>query len=145
MWTVRLMQRHTRHDERNSMTENYREAAIRHFNDAELLKRSTRLDSAGHLIGFAAECAIKSALEAASPLSNEFRIHLPLLALAALKSIRSRKQSPLLNLLQSTRNGFFGDWKVSYRYFQDGHVSPEAYAKWKNLTERLFCAAGIRR
>ncbi|HIE9582139.1 TPA: hypothetical protein ACXRY6_000091 [Klebsiella variicola subsp. variicola] len=39
--------------------ENYREAAIRHLNDSEKLLESNSVDNAGHLIGFAAECAIK--------------------------------------------------------------------------------------
>ncbi len=43
--------------------ENYREAAIRHLNDSEKLLESNSVDNAGHLIGFAAECAIKYKIE----------------------------------------------------------------------------------
>ena len=41
------------------MPEDYASAAIRHFKDATALQSSGRLDNAGHLVGFAAECAIK--------------------------------------------------------------------------------------
>jgi hypothetical protein len=39
--------------------ENYEDAAVRHYDDAKALRDSGRGDNAGHLIGFAAECAIK--------------------------------------------------------------------------------------
>jgi hypothetical protein len=39
--------------------EDYQSAALRHYQNAQSLKSSGDLDNAGHLIGFAAECAIK--------------------------------------------------------------------------------------
>lgn len=44
--------------------EDFRAAAVRHYEDARALKYAGRLDNAGHLIGFAAECAIKHGIEA---------------------------------------------------------------------------------
>ena len=42
--------------------ESYEHAAMRHFADAEDLAARRRLDNAGHLIGLAAECAVKHAV-----------------------------------------------------------------------------------
>lgn len=45
--------------------DDYASAAHRHMTDAQLLYNIGRLDNAVHLAGFAAECAVKSSLEAA--------------------------------------------------------------------------------
>ena len=129
------------------MRENYGAAAIRHYTDAERLAACDRLDNAGHLIGFAAECAVKYALDRAEPSGTSPRVHFPDLANAALKQIRSRqrREYPLRNLLESTRSGFFNDWQVGARYQTDGHVNVETYRKWKSLAERALCAANLRR
>jgi hypothetical protein len=50
--------------------ERYDSAAIRHFEDAGLLKDSGKLDNAGYLIGFAAECAIKYHISSLNPSPN---------------------------------------------------------------------------
>jgi hypothetical protein len=41
------------------MDEEYREAAVRHLTDADVLAGGKRWGGAAHLVGFAAECAIK--------------------------------------------------------------------------------------
>lgn len=43
--------------------EDYQAAAIRHYLDASALRMAGRLDNAGHLIGFSAECAIKHRID----------------------------------------------------------------------------------
>src|SRR6266705_1571116 len=44
------------------MPEAYTEAAARHWTDSDLLKRTGRTANADHLVGLAAECALKSAM-----------------------------------------------------------------------------------
>jgi hypothetical protein len=129
------------------MMESYGAAAIRHYVDAETLAASDRLDNAGHLIGFAAECAVKCALNEAEPSATSPNIHFPDLANAALKRLISRRgrEYPLRNLLESSRSGFFNDWQIAARYKADGHVNAETYKKWKSLAERTLCAANLRR
>ncbi|HDZ9442607.1 hypothetical protein [Klebsiella quasipneumoniae] len=63
--------------------ENYREAAIRHLNDSERLLKINSVDNAGHLIGFAAECAIKYKIELNN--SDNPKLHFPYILAAAKK------------------------------------------------------------
>ena len=44
----------------------YRDAALRHFVDARSLAAVERWDSAGHVMGFAAECSIEHAVKEAA-------------------------------------------------------------------------------
>lgn len=46
------------------MSTNFREAAVRHFQDAELLCRVKRYANADQLYGLSAECALKSIMHA---------------------------------------------------------------------------------
>lgn len=68
--------------------ENYREAAIRHLNDSEKLLESNSVDNAGHLIGFAAECAIKYKIELNN--NDNPKMHFPYILAAAKKINRKR-------------------------------------------------------
>ena len=128
------------------MNEKYDQAAIRHFADAETLAGAQRYDNAGHLIGLAAECAIKHAFALIEPSDASPRLHLPDLANAVRKRIKfkSPREVPLRNLLESTRSGFFDDWRVSARYDATGHVDLPTYRKWESLATRTLGAAGLR-
>lgn len=57
--------------------EDYASAAIRHYIDAEKLKSSGSIDNAGHLVGFAAECALKYKISTISPDMDRPRGHFP--------------------------------------------------------------------
>jgi HEPN domain-containing protein len=60
------------------MPRDYGQAAIRHFLDAQMLAEAGRYDDAGHLIGFAAECALKKAASGfTTPPNAEIEGHLP--------------------------------------------------------------------
>jgi hypothetical protein len=129
------------------MPESHDTAAVRHYLDAEALGNASRYDNAGHLIGFAAECAIKYAFAIAEPADASPRLHLPDLANAVLKQIKSRnpREIALRNLLMSTKGGFFHDWRISARYEANGLVNPDTYRRWRTLAERALGAAGLRR
>jgi hypothetical protein len=126
------------------MPESYDEAALRHYNDAEHLAKSQRFDNAGHLVGFAAECAIKYAFEVIEQEASP-RLHLPELVNVVLKRIhgRSCRQSPLRDLLVKTRYGFFHTWRVNARYYNDGYVDSKTYQSWKDLAMRSIGAAKL--
>ena len=47
----------------SAVAECYEDAALRHFVDARSLATANRWDGAGHLIGFAAECSVKHAVQ----------------------------------------------------------------------------------
>jgi hypothetical protein len=60
------------------MASDYENSALRHYTDAEHLANSGRYDNAGHLIGFAAECALKKAAQSYFPKGQcEIDGHLP--------------------------------------------------------------------
>jgi HEPN domain-containing protein len=118
-------------------------AAIRHYKDAETLAGKKRYDNAGHLIGFAAECAIKHAIVIFHQ-DEPPHLHLPDLANKALLKIHGRNAHyhPMRKLLETTRNGFFDDWRVTARYEADG-VKMHTYEKWEKLARRAISAAGL--
>lgn len=74
------------------MGDNYEAAAVRHYADAKLLKEAGRKDGAGHLVGFAAECAIKFRIQTLQPNATSPQLHLPDLLAAARKKLAARGQ-----------------------------------------------------
>lgn len=129
------------------MAENYDSAATRHFEDAQRLAAEDCWDNAGHLIGFAAECALKHAFEIEEPEDNSPRVHLPDLAGALRRKMKGRTavQVALWPMLTQNRSGYFSDWSVSGRYHETGSVTKEQYEKWLKLATRTLGAAGIRK
>ena len=123
------------------MDENYEQAAVRHFNDAEHLAAEGRHDNAGHLIGFAAECAIKHAVAALGHDSE--RLHLPALVGSAQRHLRGRRGELMRKAIGGS--AFFDGWRVSRRYEPDGSTSAEQYGLWRTSASRALGAAGLRR
>ena len=79
------------------MTECFDVAAVRHFRDGDFLREQQCLDNADQLFGFAAECAIKSALVTLpgclqdDGLAKKYKEHVDQLwDLAALQSLQKR-------------------------------------------------------
>jgi len=122
--------------------ENYAEASIRHFSDAEHLACSGRFDSAGHLIGFAAECAIKHAVLslAAGPVA---KLHIPLLIEHARKRLHGQRDRAVHTLIGDP--AFFDGWRVEARYESDGGTDASRYASWRVAASRTIGAAGLRK
>lgn len=125
------------------MPESYSEAASRHFADAGQLAEKERWDGAGYLIGYAVECAIKSAIAAARPIVAEDRKHLPYLIDRAKKSPQGRRQQSVFTLLE--KSGFMEGWHVDMRYAADGGVDEERYKGWRADASRMLAAANVRR
>lgn len=104
----------------------YWAAARRHFGDGNHLKKDGRRDNAAHLYGFAAECAVKTALESqgirvhsGKGIDKPYREHIDLLrGLAA--AYLSGKLARLHAILDDP--GYFDGWQLSHRYDADGHV-----------------------
>lgn len=122
--------------------EDYGGAAARHFMDASSLREAGRLDNAGHLIGFAAECAIKTRISDLGDGGENPALHLPAILPAARKRLGQRANfATMFSLLKTD---IFSDWHVDFRYSPDGKVTPELYTAWESVTKRLLAAAGIR-
>lgn len=123
--------------------EDYSNSALRHLIDAEMLAIHERWGGAGHLVGFAAECAIKHRLGSLKPASDPIKGHLPHLIEIAKKHVCGRKDTSLLYLLKMTN--LMAGWKVEQRYAKDGEVKKENFELWKAHASRLINAANIRR
>lgn len=122
--------------------EDYHAAAIRHFQDASTLRDNGRLDNAGHLIGFSAECAIKYRIDSLGVGERSPAQHLPDILVAARKRLGGRvNYASMFDLLKSS---IFADWAVDHRYSVTGKVTSEQFAAWFQVTQRLLAAANIR-
>ena len=125
--------------------ESYEHAAMRHFADAEDLAAHRRLDNAGHLIGLAAECAVKHAVRHVA--LNPPHIHFPELT-AGIRQLGGR--DPVISKIRRalsppTLGSVFDDWSIAMRYGADGHVVNAQYRKWKVAAGRIMSAASIER
>lgn len=124
------------------MLENYETAALRHFSDAELLRASGKGDNAGHLIGFAAECAIKYRITSLQPDNASPHGHLPDLLVAARKHLGSRgSYTGMFDVLKAE---IFKSWHVNRRYSESGETTEEELEAWFQVTKRIFATAGLR-
>lgn len=122
--------------------EELRPAAKRHYKDAEILAGQQRFDNAGHLIGFAAECAIKHEIKRLGAEQDVPKSHLPKLADQARKALSGRRGQAVWRVI--SRNGFFADWDVNSRYRADDTVDGATYGSWRSHAKDLFRAAGLR-
>jgi len=125
--------------------ESYEHAARRHFADAEDLADRQRLDNAGHLIGLAAECAVKHAVRRVTP--DPRPIHFPRLTSEIRKcGGRDTVLCKVRRALTPSADGsVFDDWSITMRYDADGHVLDAQYRKWKMAAGRIMSAAHIER
>lgn len=132
--------------------ENYAEAALRHWKDAELLEKESRVENADHHYGFAAECAIKKVLVAFPTFSSQgelgasYKKHVNMLW-EKVNDQSLQKSYPGLSALLKSANPFL-DWEVNQRYAADGGVSKVAMASHKKSASRLLGSVnlnGVRR
>jgi hypothetical protein len=123
--------------------ENYGAAAIRHFVDAELLAKGERWGGAGHLVGFAAECALKHKIETLQPQQGAPHCHFPEILDVARRHLIRRRDTAIHALLKLPN--LMEGWNVSLRYSGDGAVDEVQYGVWRDHAARLVGAAGLRR
>jgi hypothetical protein len=120
--------------------EDYIGSAVRHFDDAVTLQSNGTLENAGHLIGFAAECAIKSRI---GDLGNDSLMgHLPDILPAARKRLGSRAN--YVRMYDLIKKDVLVGWAVDHRYAATGTLSEEKLSEWIGVTKRLMAAAGIK-
>jgi hypothetical protein len=124
------------------LPEYYAEAAVRHFFDAEKLAGSKSFDGAGHLVGFAAECAIKYCIEELRPANQAPHLHFPELVEKAKRLLHGRRKHPLFTLLQ--RPAFMAAWRIEHRYADNGTVTEQHYLTWRGDASRALGAAQLR-
>jgi hypothetical protein len=122
--------------------DDYRSAAVRHFEDAKYLFDSNKIDNAGHLIGFAAECAIKYKITTLTPSQGTPHGHFPEIINIAKKHLHGR--NPALSMHQLLIQGGFTGWNVNRRYHRTGITTEQELATWFQFTKRLLGTANIK-
>lgn len=116
------------------------EAAVRHYRDALLLEKCSKLDNAGQLLGLAAECALKHFARGFA--KGEIEGHLPSLKRTIRQILEGRRASG--PLLQFVKSAAFQDWSISDRYSATGHVSATQLSSWKQDVQKSLSIARLR-
>jgi hypothetical protein len=123
------------------MSADFRDAARRHLDDAELLLNDGRIPNADQLFGLSAECSLKAVMvalgmatdSAGTPKDRGHKVHMPD-QWAAFQSFASgRLASRYLEPLD-TQNPFV-DWDVEQRYWAGSAIPPAAAQnhRWASL------------
>lgn len=116
---------------------------MRHSAHADYLAAAGHLDGAGYLIGFAVECAIKSAIESTRPAVGAPHVHLPKLVEGAKKALQGRRKYAVFTVLE--RVDFMRGWSIEVRYEANGSVTAEQFQRWRADANRALAAANLRR
>ena len=130
------------------MSTDYRDAADRHFEDAELLLVQDRHANADHLFGLAAECSLKSVMltlgmEVSSgvPVDRGHKVHMPELWAAFHSFAEGRLASRYLEPLD--KENPFAEWRVDQRYWARAAVPKSAPTGHKAAAEQCRHSAEI--
>jgi hypothetical protein len=125
-----------------SGAEDYGDSAGRLFVDAETLYKQNRWETAGHLHGVAAECAVKATLERGGVTidwSSGLRKHFPNLISAILLKAQGRHTMTVF-----TRQSFLDSSKVDTRYAKsDGTIEQKLCAAWRQDTADMLLDCGF--
>lgn len=127
--------------------ENYADAAIRHWKDANLLEDNNAVENADQLLGLAAECAIKSVLEKFPSFINDGRLgvfykqHINVLW-GRVNHQSYHRAYPRLAAFLKTSNDF-DDWDVEQRSFSSGHLTNEKLLIHKDAAKRILGASNL--
>jgi hypothetical protein len=126
-----------------NVSDNYSEAANRHFTDSDHLAGASRWGNAGHLLGFAAECAVKHCIKTLRPTAGGAHGHFPELIGIARKHLRTRRDAAMNTVLKTP--DLLDGWHVNLRYEADAAVGEVQYSNWRKHTVRLLGAARLNR
>ena len=127
--------------------ENYTDAALRHWNDAQLLEEENRVLNADHHYGFAAECAIKKVLVKLPAFSNTgvlektYKEHINILW-GKVNYQSLQKSYPTLSAFLKSTNPF-SDWHVNQRYAVDGEIAKVTMELHKKSASRLLRSVNL--
>ncbi len=131
------------------MPEDYAVAATRHFRDGLLLEEGQRVLNADQFFGFAAECAIKSALVTLrgflvdGTLAPAYHKHInQLWDVVPLQGIQKRYRG-LVAVLKSLPQPF-ADWSTNHRYMPDAAVDEEAMKRHRLAAARILGSVGLK-
>ena len=124
-----------------AIIEDYAAAAVRHFYDATELRLQGRKDNAGHLVGFAAECAIKHSYQAQG-FGSPHRQHIPEILCTVQKLHKNRSgYTEMYNVLKIAK---FTGWIVDRRYGSTDHTLDSELEEWFGAARRILSAAKLK-
>lgn len=123
--------------------QNYESAALRHFFDATSLLKRGDLDNAGHLIGFAAECAIKFRIVSLRPSQDSPHGHFPEIVNVARKHLSGGRFS-YTSMFDLLKTDVLRGWTVNRRYQETGSTTFDEVNEWFIDTKRIFASANLK-
>ena len=114
------------------MSTDFRDAAERHIEDAELLLAEDRDANADHVFGLSAECSLKTIMLAlgmavtpdGTPTDRGHKVHMPELWAAFQSFSAGRLASRYLEPLD--KGNPFADWSIDQRYWARSTISRHA-------------------
>jgi hypothetical protein len=124
--------------------DNFQDASLRHYEDAQILADQARFDNASHLIGIAAECALKARIELEG--LNSDKVHLPAIVKSYRVTMKGRQRAALneaADLLSGPES--FATWDISDRYRATGYITEVMWEQRRRKTGVLFAALGMRK
>lgn len=116
--------------------ENFKDAAKRHYDDAEYLNSGSRVANAGQLYGLAAECCIKAVLFGVTGtfphkhldnglLDNRFINQLSM-------SVHGRSSQNYYAMIPNIQG--FDTWRIAHRYWEESAI-PNDVGKWQTAAK----------
>jgi len=123
------------------VSDNFQQAASRHWRDANVLYHEGAYENADQLLGLAAECAIKYALGMSGRIHKN--VHIDELWDKVTPNYVSRQFATLAVILQQFRPNPWSNWSIEQRYFADGYVTQPDVERHKNITKRVCGAVNI--
>jgi len=112
--------------------ENFKDAAKRHYDDAEYLNSDRRVANAGQLYGLAAECCIKAVLSGVTGTFPKKHLDNDLLNNCFINqlsmSVDGRASQNYYAIIPNIQD--FASWQISHRYWEDSAI-PNDIGKWQ--------------
>jgi hypothetical protein len=117
----------------------YRDAAERHWEDADLLINDNRIANTDHLFGMAAECALKAVMQTlgmklkadGKPDEKGHAVHINKLW-TEFQSFAGMRGGAKYTALLSLPGNPFSDWDVSQRYEHRSIITEEMLQRHRN-------------
>lgn len=129
------------------MPTDYRDAAERHWEDADYLSAGNRHANADHLFGFSAECALKAVMQGlgmslrldGTPMDRRHRVHINQLWNEFIGFAQGRTGARYTADIDATFNPF-DDWDVGQRYCHRADITEAMVEKHRSGTEKTKSA-----
>uniref|UniRef100_A0A7C4RRM4 SAM-dependent methyltransferase n=1 Tax=Desulfatirhabdium butyrativorans TaxID=340467 RepID=A0A7C4RRM4_9BACT len=125
------------------MPTDFRDAAVRHFEDAEYLDVGDRMANADHLFGLSAECALKAVMQGlgmvlrpdGAPDQKQHRVHINRLWGEFITFSQLRSGAKYASCIDPMNNPF-SDWDVSQRYCNRNDITSVMLTRHKKGSEQ---------